>query len=88
MEIQLPADQHRFVDECVAKGRFKSPGEVVSASIRLLQDQELLLQAKVNALRAEIQHAVDQLDRGEGVDGEEFWAEFDEHVRGRMEGAA
>jgi putative addiction module CopG family antidote len=52
-----------FVEPQVASGRFRSPAEVVSEGLRLLREQERLR----NALVADLQVGIDQLDASEGV---------------------
>ena len=59
-----------FVDARVKSGRYQSVSEVVRAGLRLLQDRELQYEQQ----RAAIALGAKQLDRGEVIDGQEFFA--------------
>jgi putative addiction module CopG family antidote len=66
MTVTLPADLQAFVDEQVAAGR--SADEVFAEALRALQQKEQQ-EAKLSALRADIQVGVAELDAGKGVPG-------------------
>ena len=57
-----------FVVEKIEAGRFESTSEAVRAGLRLLEQQE----AQIDLLRQKLAAGEAQLDRGEGVDGEQF----------------
>ena len=57
-----------FVDNKIAAGRFESVSEAVRAGLRLLEADE----AKLDILKKTLAEGKAQLDRGEGVDGEQF----------------
>jgi len=57
-----------FVEEKIEEGRFESTSEAVRAGLRLLEQQE----AQMDLLRRKLARGEAELDRGEGVDGEEF----------------
>jgi len=57
-----------FVDEKIEAGRFESTSEAVRAGLRLLEQQE----AQIDLLRKKLAVGEAQLDRGKGVDGEQF----------------
>ncbi len=59
----LPADLFEFVQHEVALGHYNSPDEVICDSLRLLRSQ----QEQIRQLRAELQPALDELDRGGGI---------------------
>ena len=65
----------------VAKGEIFSsviyPGlSNVCDGLRLLREKELLLEARLQSLRGEIQKGIDQAERGEMRDGEIVMAEL------------
>lgn len=74
MSINLTPELEKLVREKVTSGRYHSASEVVRDALRLLEEQDLFRQAKLAALRGEIQKGLNQLDRGEGTpwDAEEF----------------
>ena len=57
-----------FVDNKIEAGRFESVSEAVRAGLRLLEEDE----AKLDILKITLAEGKAQLDRGEGVHGEEF----------------
>jgi antitoxin ParD1/3/4 len=71
--LSLTPEQTRFVDRCVESGRYQSASEVVRASLRLLIAQDELHAASLQAVKKMIQAGVEQLDRGEVVDGEKVF---------------
>jgi antitoxin ParD1/3/4 len=84
MTVEIPPDLQQFVHQVIDNGSFKSETEVVGQALRLLQQR----QRKIEDLRREIQPALDELDRGEGIelDEEGLDAFFDEiKARSRAE---
>ena len=70
--IQLPEELNRFVEQSVQSGAYHDKDEFfVSMLYNLKEQSESNLtdeeQQKFTALRGDIQHAADQLDRGEGI---------------------
>ncbi len=64
MSVEIPPDFQQFVDSAIESGSFKNASEVVGEALRLLQQRQHRLQQ----LRAEIQPALQRLDRGEGIE--------------------
>ncbi|MEM7206360.1 MAG: type II toxin-antitoxin system ParD family antitoxin [Pseudomonadota bacterium] len=62
----------QFVDEKIQAGRFESTSEAVRAGLRLLEQQE----AQLDLLRRKLAEGEAQLNRGEGVDGDNFMNEL------------
>jgi antitoxin ParD1/3/4 len=71
MNISLTPQLEEFINEEVRSGRYKSASEVVRAGLRLIQ----LRDAKLEALRRDIQEGIDELDRGEVVPASKVFAE-------------
>lgn len=66
MNISLTKELEELVTTKVASGRYHSASEVVREGLRLLEEHDLLRQARIEQLRKDIQVGIDQLDRGEG----------------------
>ena len=74
MNISLKPEVQRFIEEEVKAGRFASPAEVLEAAIdRMMIESELELDDETAAA---INRAEAQLDRGEGIDFDQFAAEM------------
>ncbi len=73
MNVSLTPALEQFVQEKVASGRYNSASEVVREALRLLGDHEELRRIKLEALRKDIAVGIEQLDRGESIDGDEVF---------------
>ena len=69
MNVSVGKDFEEFVKGKVASGDYASVSEVVRDGLRLLKERELIFEAKLQALRGEIQKGVDQAVAGELLDG-------------------
>jgi antitoxin ParD1/3/4 len=79
LNISLPEALKKHVQKRVAQGGFSNASDFVRALIRLDKEQ----QEKLAALRRDIAVGLDQLDRGEGLEGEEVFAELVDQRRRR-----
>ena len=77
MNIQLDPDAMQFVEGLVSSGQFESADAAVAAGVELLKSQQ--------QLRAEIQKGIDELDAGQGIDGEVVFSELRERAKKTME---
>ena len=80
ISVSFTPQQAEFLAACVASGRYQSMSEVVREGLRLLEDRQQQRQAELERARALIQEGVDQLDRGQVVDGDTFFREWDEEL--------
>lgn len=67
MNVSLTPQLDAFVRTKVETGRYTSSSEVVREALRLLEQFESVQQARLTALQADVEHAVDQVERGETV---------------------
>lgn len=57
---------------------YNSASEVIRAGLRLLQEQDELRQIRLRELKREVQQGLDEIERGEVVDGDEVFQELRE----------
>ncbi|MEQ9588056.1 MAG: type II toxin-antitoxin system ParD family antitoxin [Parvibaculaceae bacterium] len=83
MAIPIPEELQTFVSRGVASGRFRSEDEAVREGLNLLRQRE----EKLEALRADLQVGIDQLDTGRkhDLDIEAIKARGRQRLRSRSE---
>lgn len=64
MEITLPAELEKLINEKIESGYYDSPGEVVREGLQLLKEQDQLRQLRREKLRREIQKGIDDMREG------------------------
>lgn len=80
ISVSFTSHQAEFLAACVASGRYQSASEVVREGLRLLEDQQRQRQAELERTRRLIREGAAQLDRGQVVDGDTFFREWDEEL--------
>lgn len=83
MTITLTPELEAIVASKVASGRFQNAVEVVNEALRVFEERENGRKNDLNELLQEISIGLDQLERGETVDGEEVFRELEERSRRR-----
>ncbi len=71
MNVSLTPELEKLVEKKVKSGRYQSASEVVREGLRLLDDQDRLRELRLDTVRQQIKVGLDQLDRGEGIPGDE-----------------
>ena len=71
MTIHLKPETEELIQREIERGACKSPEEYVERAVRLLHEEEELLAQEKDAIAAQIASGLAQLDRGEGVSGDE-----------------
>jgi antitoxin ParD1/3/4 len=84
MNVSLTPELERLVNEKVASGMYGSASEVVREALRLLKERDQLREHRLAELKGNIAIGIEQADRGELMDGEEF---FDQLLRENEEEA-
>jgi antitoxin ParD1/3/4 len=69
MTVTLTAEQEKFVAEQLAGGHYRSAADVISQSLGMLRNQEEFIRSNVAELREKIAGSMEQIRRGEVVDG-------------------
>ena len=85
MNVHLTPELETLVQNKVKTGRYNSASEVVREALRLFEERDRIRQLQVRELRKRISEGWASLERGEGVEGEEFFRalEQEEHKRRR-----
>ena len=76
MNVHLTQELEQLVQSRVKSGRYGSASEVVRDALRLLADRDEMIELRKQELRKRIAQGLDSLQRGEGVDGDEFFAQL------------
>jgi antitoxin ParD1/3/4 len=71
MSISLTIELEEFIQSQVASGKYASTEEVIIAGIKLLEERENIYKGRFEELKREIMVGVEQLERGERLDGRE-----------------
>lgn len=67
MSIVLTPEQEQFIQDQMARGRFKSPDEVLDQAFKLLQEKYQEYESWIEVVRQQVDEAAAELDRGEGI---------------------
>ncbi|MEH2124389.1 type II toxin-antitoxin system ParD family antitoxin [Nostoc sp.] len=81
MNISLTPELEQLVKDKVNSGRYHSVSEVMGEALRLLDERDRIQEQRLAELKAKIQVGIEELERGEGIDGEEVFAEIEEDIR-------
>ncbi len=73
MTVELGPQLEQAVDDLIQNGRYRSKSEVLREGVRLVQDRE----TRLEALKAEIQKGLDDVDAGRVYPIEEVCAELE-----------
>jgi antitoxin ParD1/3/4 len=76
MNVSLTPELERRIAEKVESGLYTTASEVVREGLRLLFAADETREQGLARLRADIQIGLDELDRGEGLAGNEVMAEL------------
>jgi antitoxin ParD1/3/4 len=81
MNVSLTPTLQKFVAEKVKTGRYQSASEVVREALRLLEEQDRLHRIRITELRKGLALGMEQIKRGEVVDGDEVFRRLRQKVR-------
>ena len=76
MNVSLTPTLEKLIQDKVKSGMYYSASEVIREALRLLNERDELREQQLQAVRDRINRGIDQLDRGEGLDGEEFFEDL------------
>lgn len=70
MNIQIKPELEQIIQAQIATGRYTNPEDVISKALKLLLEWDEGYQNWVEETREKVDVAIEQLDRGEGIDGD------------------
>jgi antitoxin ParD1/3/4 len=73
MNVQIPPDLNPFVEQMISCGNFRDENEILIEGLRLLRSRE--------QLRADVNAGVEQLEKGQGIDGNEVFSRLEARAR-------
>ena len=82
MTVTLTPDQEKFIAERMNKGGYSSPEKILEEGLKLIQVKEEY-ERRLAELRAALQIGIDQISRGEVLNGEDVFDEILEENRKR-----
>ena len=80
MNVDIPAELNQFVREMISTGSYRDESELLIDGLRLLKSRD--------QLRRDVNAGIDQLEAGQGIDGEEVFARLEERARRIAQGNA
>jgi antitoxin ParD1/3/4 len=75
--VPLSPNGAKFVQRKIDSGEFRSASDVIDESLRIMGTHEKAREEALSKLDAKIRSGLEQIKRGETVDGEEVWAEIE-----------
>ena len=70
MNIILKPEEEQLIQEKLKSGKYETAYEVIVEALRLLEERDKYYENWVKETREKVAIGLDQLDRGEGIDGE------------------
>lgn len=71
MSIALTPEQEQLLEQLIRSGRYHSAAEVLDEALQLLQQRDQHYSQWVEQTRSKVMEGMEQLDRGEGLEGEQ-----------------
>lgn len=88
MTLTLTPEQEALVKRKVSSGQYDSALQVIDLGLRLLDQQDKVLELGVDALRQEVEIGLAELRAGKGIPGEQVFAEIRKRSESRRAGKA
>ena len=76
MAIRLNSETQKRIEHRLRDGVYQSPDDVVQAALTLLERRDRKKGEDLVRVREKIAAGIEQLDRGEGLDGEKVFEEL------------
>jgi antitoxin ParD1/3/4 len=70
MNVTLKPEEEQLIQEKLKSGKYETVYEVIVEALRLLEERDKHHEKWVEETRKKVAVGLEQLDRGEGIDGE------------------
>ncbi|HAG80240.1 MAG TPA: type II toxin-antitoxin system ParD family antitoxin [Cyanobacteria bacterium UBA12227] len=70
MNITLKPEEEQLIQEKLKSGKYQTAYEIIVEALRLLAERDNYYQKWVEETRQKVVVGLEQLDRGEGIDGD------------------
>jgi antitoxin ParD1/3/4 len=87
MNLSLAPEVEEFIQVQLESGKYATAEEVILAGIKLLQERERIYKGRFEELKREIMIGIEASERGEVIDGEEFFQKMRLHLQQRRQQA-
>ena len=81
MNIQIKPELEQIIQAQIATGRYTNPEDVISKALKLLLEWDKGYQNWVEETREKVGIAIEQLDRGEGINGDVVISQLRDKLR-------
>lgn len=81
MNISLKPEYEQFIQAQIQSGRYATVDEVIGAAFKLLEQKELDYTRWLEETRQKVAVGIEQINRGEVLDGEVVMAQLQEKLR-------
>jgi antitoxin ParD1/3/4 len=88
MNILLDADQTAFIQTQLQSGQFTTPEAVIATALQLMAEQQAEYQVWLEETRVKIKEGMEDIQRGDVVDGETFMAELQQKLEQKKKQSA
>ena len=68
MNVSLTPELEKYIQKQVSSQRYQTASEVVRQAIRMMQQTEVYDQARLEALRQDVQIGLDDIERGDYIE--------------------
>ncbi|MFB2973774.1 type II toxin-antitoxin system ParD family antitoxin [Aerosakkonema sp. BLCC-F183] len=81
MNINLKPEQAEFIQQKLNSGKYSNVEQVIVEAFRLLDERDREYQKWLEETRQKVDVAIEELKRGEGIDGDVVVAQLKEKLR-------
>lgn len=81
MNISLTPEQEQFIQAKLESGKYETADRVIAEAFRLLEERDQHYEKWVEETLKKIAVGIEQLERGEGIDGQVVIARLREKLR-------